>query len=178
MFVAFVVVALDGGVLDGAVHPFDLAIGPRIGLGKPVFDAVFAADLIEAVYAHARGPAVAVLRQVGELDAVVREDGVQVVGDGLDQRFQERHGGRPVSLVVQLREGELRSPVDPDVKVELAFLGADLGDVDVEVANRVDLDFCFAGLSPVISGSRLMPWRWRQRCRAERDRCGMVERAK
>ena len=109
-----------------------------VGFGEPVFDAVFAADLIEAVHAHARGPAVAVFRQVGELDApfdclpaavaqdrIIRQDGVQVVGDGLDQRFQKRHGGRPVSLVVQLREGELRGAVDPDVKVELAFLGAD-----------------------------------------------------
>jgi len=42
---------------------------------------------------------------------------VQVVGHSLDQRFQERHSGGPVSLVVQLREGELRGPVDPDVKV-------------------------------------------------------------
>ena len=30
------------------------------------------------------------------------------------------------------------------------------------------------GLSPSVLGSREMPWRWRQRCRDERVRCGRV----
>lgn len=33
-----------------------------------------------------------------------------------------------------------------------------------------------AGLSPSVSGRREMPWRWRQRCRAERVRFGMGKR--
>ena len=79
---ALVVVALDGRLLEGAVHPLDLAVGPRmVRLGEPVLDAVLAADLVEAVNAHACGPAITVLRQVGELDAIIGEDGVQVVGD-------------------------------------------------------------------------------------------------
>ena len=52
--VAGVVVALDGGILDGAVHPLDLAIGPRVvRFGEPVLNAVLATDLIEAVDAIA-----------------------------------------------------------------------------------------------------------------------------
>jgi hypothetical protein len=35
---------------------------------------------------------------------------------------------------VQLGEGELAGAVDGDEQVELALLGADLGDVEVEVA--------------------------------------------
>ena len=44
---------LDGGVLDGAVHPFGLAVGLRmVGLGKAVLDAVCQADGIEYVGAQ------------------------------------------------------------------------------------------------------------------------------
>ena len=44
--VAVVVVALDGGVLDRAVHAFDLSIGPRmVRLGQPVLDLVRRADV-------------------------------------------------------------------------------------------------------------------------------------
>lgn len=39
-FMVVVVVAFDGGVLDGAVHPLDLAIGSRmVWLGQAMLDA-------------------------------------------------------------------------------------------------------------------------------------------
>ena len=45
-----IVVALDGRLFEGAVHPFDLAICPwMVGLGEPMFDAVLIADAIEHV---------------------------------------------------------------------------------------------------------------------------------
>ena len=69
-----------------------------VRLGEPVLVAMLAPDLVEAVDAHARVAAIAVLGQVGELDAVISEDGVQVIGDCFDQRFQERDRGRSVSL--------------------------------------------------------------------------------
>ena len=48
--VGSVVVALDGRLLEGAVHPFDLAICPwMVWLGEPVFDAVLIADAVEHV---------------------------------------------------------------------------------------------------------------------------------
>ena len=55
--------------------------------------------------------------------------GVQIVGDCFDQRFQERHGGRTIGLVMKLDEGELRGAIDPDIEVKLAFLGTDLSDL-------------------------------------------------
>jgi len=147
LFVADVVIALDGGVLDGAVHSFDLAVGPRmVGLGEPVFDAVLTADLVEAMDPVTRCPAVAVLRQVGELDAVIGQDGVQRVWHGFEQRFKECDRGRPVSLVVELGEGELGGAVDRDEQVELAFLGSDLGNIDVEVADWVRLELLLCRL--------------------------------
>jgi len=46
---------------------------------------------------------------------------------------RQRLGGR---FLVQLDEGELAGAVDGHQQVEAALLGPDLGDVDVEVADR------------------------------------------
>ena len=108
LVVAIVMVALDGGVLDGAVHSLDLAIGPRmVGLGQAVLDAVLAADLVEAMDSVARGTSVPVAREVGELDAIVGKDGVEVVGHRFEQRFQEQDRGQPICLFMKLNKGEL-----------------------------------------------------------------------
>ena len=44
----FVVEAFDGRLLDGAVHSFDLAIGPRmVWLGQAVLDLICLTDHVE-----------------------------------------------------------------------------------------------------------------------------------
>jgi hypothetical protein len=60
---------------------------------------------------------------------------------------------------MQLDKGKLGPTVDGHEEVELALLGSDLGDVDVEEADgeRLNLERC--GLLPSVSGSRLMPCR-------------------
>lgn len=58
---------------------------------------------------------------------------------------------------MKLNEGELARAVDGNEQVELALFGADLCDVDVEVADRVGLKRERLGLSPSTSASRLMP---------------------
>ena len=41
-------VPFDGGLLDGSVHSFDLAIGPRtVQLGQTVFDSILCANTVE-----------------------------------------------------------------------------------------------------------------------------------
>lgn len=53
-----VVIASDGRLLERAVHPLDLTIGPRmVGHGEAVFDVVFATDAIEHVQPVASGRA-------------------------------------------------------------------------------------------------------------------------
>ncbi len=48
--IAVIVIAFDGSFLDRAVHPFDLAIGPRmLDLGEPVLDLIFFAPHVEHV---------------------------------------------------------------------------------------------------------------------------------
>ena len=90
LVVPLIVIAVDGRLLEGAVHPFDLTVGPRVvGFGQAVLDAVGLADLVETVDPIAGGPAIAVLRQIGEQDAVIGEHGVKPVRHGCDQGFQE-----------------------------------------------------------------------------------------
>lgn len=60
--------ALDGGVLDRAFHPLDMAVRPgMLHLGKTMFDAVLIAEPIEDVM---RG--IWVTASIRELDASAR----------------------------------------------------------------------------------------------------------
>jgi hypothetical protein len=50
LIVGFIEVAFDGRVLDGSVHPFDLAVGPGVlGLGEPMIDIVEGAGVFEGM---------------------------------------------------------------------------------------------------------------------------------
>ena len=48
---------------------------------------------------------------------------------------------------MQLDEGELRGSVDSNEYIEFAFLRPDFGNVDMEEADRVDLNFFFVAVS-------------------------------
>ena len=49
LIVAFVVVSPDRRVLDRAVHPFNLAVGPgMIWFGQPMFDVIGVADQVKS----------------------------------------------------------------------------------------------------------------------------------
>ena len=76
----------------------------------------------------------------GEVGSVVGEDGVDLVRDGGDQAAQEVPSGAARHLLVQLDEGELRRSVDRDDEIELALSGSNLGDVDMEIADRIGLE--------------------------------------
>ncbi len=81
LVVRLIVITLDGRVLNGAIHPLDLSVSPRmIDFSQPMLDAVLLADAVEQMF---ESPFI--LQAVGELDAVVREDGVNVVGHGGNQ---------------------------------------------------------------------------------------------
>lgn len=60
---------------------------------------------------------------------------------------------------MQFDKGELAGAVDGNEEMKLALLSADLGNVDVEEAERIALELAFSGLSPSTSGRREMPWR-------------------
>jgi hypothetical protein len=142
-------VAFDRGVLDGPIHSLDLTIRPGVvWLGEPMFDAVLAANLVEAAPPIARRPAVAVARPVCELDPVVGKNRMQAIGRRRDQRFEESDSRGAIGLLMQRREGEFRGSVDADEPMELAFFGPDFGDVDGKEADRVRLELLLCGLVP------------------------------
>jgi hypothetical protein len=76
----------------------------------------------------------------GEVGSVVGEDGVDLVGDGGDQAAQEVRSRPTGHFLMQFDEGELRGPVDGDDQIELAFGGSHLGEVDMEIADRIGLE--------------------------------------
>ena len=58
LLVGLVVIAPNGGFLEGAVHPLDLTVGPgMVRFGEAVLDTMLAADAVEHVQPVAgRGP--------------------------------------------------------------------------------------------------------------------------
>lgn len=141
---AVVMIAFDDGFLDRPVHPFDLAVGPGMpDLGEPVLDAILTTTHIEHVRDVAGGGAIGVAWREGKLDAVVGQHGVGLVGYGFDQGDQEGGGGSSAGLLHQLDEGELAGSVHGHEQVEFSFGRADLGDVDMEVADGIGLELAF-----------------------------------
>jgi hypothetical protein len=138
LFVAVGVEAFDGGVLDGAVHPLDLTIGPGVvDAGEAVLDAMLLASHGEDVgHGSGRGP-VGVAGREAELVSVVGEHGVDPVGHGSDARLEEGGCGDPRCALDHLSEGELAGAIDGNEEVELSFGGLHLGAVDVKEADGV-----------------------------------------
>ena len=80
LFVGVVKVALDRCVLNGSIHAFDLSVCPgMVRFGKAVFDSVSVAQPVEGMAAPSGRNSSTVLRQVGELDTVVGEHGVDAI---------------------------------------------------------------------------------------------------
>lgn len=100
---AFIVIALDYRVLDGAVHPLGLSVRPRmIDLGEALLIAVLAAAHVEHVRDVAGSRAISTARGQPELDAVVGEHRVDLGGHSRSQSDLEGRGGDPVALLHQL----------------------------------------------------------------------------
>ena len=136
-----VVEAFDGGILDCAVHPLDLAVGPRVlDFGQPVFDADLAAAHVEHMRDPGCGRTVGVARREGELDSVIGQNRVDLVRNRLDQSHEEGRGGDPRGLCLQPDKGEFACPVNANEEMEFALGGLDLGDVDVEIPDGVCLE--------------------------------------
>lgn len=132
-----IVEGFDGCVLDGSHHAFGLALGPRtVGFGQPMLDSVFPTDATEDVREGQPG----VTLELGELHAVVGEDGVDLVGHRPNQCFQEASGDQFRRSAIDAREDQLGCAVHSDIEVGLAILVAKFGDIDVEVADLVVLE--------------------------------------
>src|SRR5258706_13157225 len=144
LIVAFIVVAADGRFLEGPVHSLDLTVCPRmIWLCKPVLDPVLAAAHIKHVDHVSRSWAVCISGREGKLNSVVREHGVDLIGNGCDQLEQEARRGHSVGLLHQLGKDEFAWAINGHEEVKLAFFGSHLGDVDVKEADWIGLKLLF-----------------------------------
>jgi hypothetical protein len=148
LVMAVVVVALNSGFFDGAVHTLDLAVSPgMVRFGEPMVDAVPKTDPVKRMAAKAGRWPLAILRQIGELDAVVGEHGVDAIRDSRDQRFEECRRSLHIGTFNQLHESELRGAVGGHKEIKLAFGGAHLGQINMELADRIALELLPSGLA-------------------------------
>lgn len=64
----------------------------------------------------------------------------------MDERLQEVPRHLPGCLFMKLGYSKLRSPVDGHQKIELAPPSANLSEINVKVAQRMDFELLFIGL--------------------------------
>lgn len=83
-----------------------------LDLGEAVLNPVFLAAHVEPRGDGRGGRAVSVARRKRELDAVVRQHGVDFVWNRCDQRDQEGGGCAPVRVAHKLDHDELAGAVD------------------------------------------------------------------
>ena len=134
LVMAVVVVSLDRRFLDGPVHALDLTIGPRVVWpGQSMLDPNCLADHVEAHLA--RICFVPVPGLLGELDAIVGQDRMNAIRDGLEQMFEEFPHDLAICLFHELRDSKFAGPVNAHKEIELSFHGLNLGDVDVKKAD-------------------------------------------
>ncbi|GHB13902.1 hypothetical protein GCM10007159_40300 [Modicisalibacter luteus] len=126
-------------LLDGAVHPFHLSVGPGVeGLRQPMLDTVAVTDDIEDMWLVGFCPGL-----LRELHPIVRQHRMDAVRQGLQRIFEEVGGDLPRHLSIQLGMNEPGGPVHGDEQVGLALTRADFTDIDVQVADRVTLERLF-----------------------------------
>jgi hypothetical protein len=99
LVVSVIMIAVNGGLFDRAVHAFDLAIRPGMfDLGEPVIDAVVGASALKGMAPEQfsfrphlpdvdRRPAFA--SWIGELNAIVGENRVDGVGNNGNKTVQD-----------------------------------------------------------------------------------------
>jgi hypothetical protein len=80
--------------------------------------------------------------------SVVGKNRVDLVRDGPDQSTQEVCGVAPRDRLAEFDEGKLRCSVNGDEEIELTLGGSNLGDIDMEIADRVGLELPLLGRLP------------------------------
>jgi hypothetical protein len=147
VIVAVLEEAFDGGFLDGAIHPLDLAVRPEmIWLGEPVFDATAATHAVEGMSAEACRWSLTVFGKVCELDSIIGKYRMNTVRNSFNKRFEEGSRSLHVGFRHEFDHDVLRGSVDGNEKIELALRRAHLGQVDMEEADRITVELLPSGL--------------------------------
>lgn len=127
-----IVEALDGSVLDGAIHPSDLTVCPRMfPLGCAMFSVVLPAGPPQDIFHVGE-----ILLSVRKLGTVVSDYGAHQIGDSGGEWAQEPHGDQLGGAMLQPNESQFRCAVDGDQHLEFAVGGLHFGDIAMELADR------------------------------------------
>ncbi len=122
VLVGLIIEAFDGCVFNGAVHPLDLSIRPRMTrLGEAMFNVEFSASELKGVAEERLASCLhcldvlgrpAVSAGIGEMRPVIGENSVHLIRHSSSQIAEEVSGDPTSCLLVQLDERELRGSVD------------------------------------------------------------------
>src|SRR5262245_47954542 len=119
-----IVITMHSGIFQCTVHALHLSVGPgMVGLGKTMFDAMCGTDAVKEMLKR-----ILLVRLVSELNAIVGQDGVNLVRHGGNQTPQELGSCHVRHLWMQFSKGKLRSTVYGHEEIEFALFGSDLSD--------------------------------------------------
>ena len=118
-----------------------------VWLGQPMLDPVGFAGHVEAHRPGIDGVPVAWL--LGELDAIIRENGVDLVGYGFEHVLQKLPSSLSVSRCNELRHGELAGSVDANEEIELAIGRLNLCNINMKEPDWVALELLPPRLVPL-----------------------------
>jgi hypothetical protein len=104
-------------------------------------NAVLGADTIKQQF-----EGVTILLAVGKLNSVIGQDGVDFVGNSGDEMAQEFDRDRPSCPLIQFGIDKLGDSVNGNEQLQLTFFSADLGNVDVKIADGILLETLFLRL--------------------------------
>lgn len=127
LLVALVIEALDRGLLDSPVHSFNLAVRPRMfRFGQAMVDIVSGAGELKSMSPEELsscnglldlGDRQATTARNRELDAIVRENRVDLVGHGRDKVAQELGCYSCRGFLMQFDESEFARPINGNEEV-------------------------------------------------------------
>ena len=132
-----VVKSLDSGFFYRTVHPLGLPVRPRvIRFRQLVSNAVLIANAAKDVHSQkGMDGLVSILGQVGKSHAVVCQNSMDFVGEGLDDATQEVCAIHFSHIVPKFDITKLGNSVNGQEHIEFALGQAQLGNVDVHVAD-------------------------------------------
>lgn len=105
---------------------------------------------------------------------MVGQDRMDRVGNGCDQGDKEAQAITRLAFSTSCTKANSARPINRYKQVELTFGGLNLGDVNVDEADRIGFEPLLRLLVALDLRCGLMPYRCRQRCKDERVRCGIV----
>ena len=103
LLMRIVVITIDGRIFDSAVHALNLTIRPRMfGFGQAVVNVMLETNPVKQEL-----EGILVARTIGKLNPVVRQNGVNFIGNSSEKMAQEFGSDGTGRVLVYLKKGKL-----------------------------------------------------------------------